>query len=149
MEFTIWAAIFWGMVVGIYELFAVHADENFAGFRWVSHGLQCAFFSFLFVFIVMNTGWFLGKVPVLAGIPFASFYGYLPVRVLIGLIAMFKIQAASVVVRGGGRLAARGMGEHLSHTFIAGLLIIFAPEIMGFIWPVLQPVIGRFLSFVQ
>ncbi len=62
---------------------------------------------------------------------------------------MIKIQAASIVVRGGSKLAARGLGEHLSHTIIAGLLIIFAPEIMGVLWPYIQPFIGRFLGFVK
>ena len=68
MEFVIWSAIFWGLVVGIYELLAVHADESFAGSRWLSHGLQCAFFAFLFVFIVMNTPWALSKIPILFGL---------------------------------------------------------------------------------
>ncbi|MBU2497180.1 MAG: hypothetical protein KJ767_03930 [Nanoarchaeota archaeon] len=138
-EFVIWPALLLGILVGIYELFAIHADESFVGMRWFSHGLQAALFSILFVFVVMNVQWALSFFPSLQNITFVSFFNFLPVRVLIGIIAMFKIQAVSMVVR-GGRLAARGIGEHFSHTLIAGVLMIFSPEIMGFLWPLIAGV---------
>lgn len=133
-ELAILPAIFWGIIVGLYELFAIHADESFAGARWLTHGVQAAVFSFVFIFVVMNVPWALSQIPQLESIPAASYANYLPFRIVIGLIAMVKIQAASALVR-GGRLAARGIGEHFIHTAIAGLLIIFSPEIMSFLWP--------------
>ncbi|OYT41415.1 hypothetical protein B6U80_01355 [Candidatus Pacearchaeota archaeon ex4484_26] len=136
-ELMIIPAIIWGLLVGLYELFAIHADESFVGMRWFTHALQSAGFAMFFVFIVMNVHWALSFFPALENIIWLSFFKYLPVRAIIGIIAMFKIQTASMVVR-GGRLAARGIGEHFSHTIIAGLLIIFSPEIMGFIWPYIR-----------
>ncbi len=134
-EFIIFPVIVWGILVGLYELFAIHADESFVGMRWLGHGLHVAAFAFLFIFIVMNVEWALSFFPTLQKIGFVSAAGFLPVRILVGIIAMFKIQAASMIVK-GGRLAARGIGEHFIHTVIAGLLIIFSPEIMGVLWPV-------------
>ena len=138
-ELMIFPAILWGLLVGLYELFAIHADESFAGVgRWLSHGLHAAVFAFIFVFITMNVEFALGFFPSLQDIGFLAFAGFLPFRILIGLIAMFKIQAASMVVRGGGGIAARGIGEHFTHTVIAGLLIIFSPEIMSVLWPLVS-----------
>ncbi len=143
-EFLIWPVLVWGILIGLYELFAIHADESFVGMRWLTHGLQAAIFSFLFVFIVMNVEWALSFLPALQDITFLSFFNFLPVRIFVGLIAMIKIQGASMVVR-GGRMAARGIGEHITHTIIAALLIIFSPEIMGVLWPV----ISNFLPFTS
>ena len=138
-ELLIYPAIFWGIIVGIYELASIHADESFVGFKWMGHGLQAAMFSFIFVFLTMNTAFALEKIPILESIPYATAYSFLPVRILIGVIAMVKIQAASVVTSlGRGRFATRGIGEHLIHTLIAGLLIIFAPEIMTYLWPLIS-----------
>ena len=53
---------------------------------------------------------------------------------------MVKIQTASMIVR-GGRLAARGIGEHFRHTLVAGLLIIFSSEIMGVLWPIIEGIL--------
>ncbi len=137
-DLMIFPAIFWGLLVGLYELFAIHADESFAGVgRWLSHGLHAAGFAFFFVFIVMNVEFALGFFPSLQDTGFLAFAGFLPFRILVGIIAMFKIQAASMVVRGGG-MAARGIGEHFTHTVIAGLLIIFSPEIMSVLWPLIS-----------
>lgn len=130
----IFPAILWGLLVGMYELFAIHADESFVGMRWFSHGLHASIFAMVFIFIVMNVEWALGFFPTLQNLGFISVAGFLPVRIFVGILAMFKIQAASMVVR-GGRLAARGIGQHFIHTLIAGLLIIFSPEIMNVLWP--------------
>ena len=140
VDYVIWPALVWGLVVGLYELFAIHADESFVGMRWFTHAIQASLFAMLFVFIVMNVEWALGFFPALQDITWISFFTFLPVRIFVGIIAMFKIQTASMVVR-GGRLAARGIGEHFTHTVIAGLLIIFSPEIMGLIWPAIANVL--------
>ena len=138
-ELLILPAIVWGILVGLYELFAIHKDESFAGVgRWFSHGLHAAGFAILFVFIVMNVEYALGFFPSLQDIGFLSVLGFLPFRILVGIVAMTKIQAASMVVRGGGGFAARGIGEHFTHTLIAGVLIIFGPEVMALLWPLIS-----------
>lgn len=137
-EFVLLPALIWGLFVGLYELFAIHADEGFVGTRWFSHGLHSAIFAMIFVFMVMNVNFALSFFPSLQNISYITFFDYLPVRALIGVIAIIKIQTASMVIKGG---FGRGLGEKISHTLIAGLLITFGPEIVGFLWPL---IIGKF-----
>ena len=146
-ELLIIPAIFWGLVVGMYELFAIHADESFVGMRWFTHGLTAALFAIIAVFITANTAWALASFPLLGSIPFATSWNFLPIRIAIGIIAMIKIQAASIVVSTGrGSFVKRGIGEHLSHTLVAGLLVVFAPEIIGWMWPIVSQFLPGFLK---
>ena len=50
--------ILFGIVIGLYELFAIHADMNFRGSHWFGHGLHATILALIAVFIttLMMTG---------------------------------------------------------------------------------------------
>ena len=126
-------ALFMGIVIGIIELIFVHADE--AGMGWFIHGMHALPVTFLFVFVSMNISWVFGLLNIAIT---ETWYVDLGVRVLIGLIAMFKIAGAAAI--------AGKVGEKWYHTFIIGALIIVAPYVWDFIGPVIMP---HFPAFLQ
>lgn len=137
-ELLLLPAIYLGLIIGLYELFLIHQDENFRGSHWLIHGFQSTFFCMLFVFACMNVDFVLELIPGLSTIPIIS--SPLFFRIAIGIIALIKIQGASMVVRGGG-LAARGMGEHFIHTFIVVALIVAS----AYIWQLIGPLVSGIL----
>lgn len=129
-EYIIWPAIIMGGIIGLIELFFVHADE--AGMGWLSHGLHALPFTIFFVFISMN----LGYVHSLIGIPEGTMIDF-GIRIAIGLVAMLKIGAAASIVPG-----ARGVGEKLPHTIAIGALVVAAPYIWSY---ALAGIVGSYL----
>jgi len=129
-----------GIILGLYELFAIHSDLNFRGSHWMGHGVHSIVLMMIALFAVFNWGDFL-QITTLAqkNIPFIS--NVWAGRALIGLILNFKMHAVSKVVH--GQLAARGMAEHWTHTFIITALVVFAPEY----WPFIQPLVPSWLIF--
>ena len=129
VDLIILPAVIIGAVIGFYELMLIHQDENFRGSHWLIHGFQAAFFCILFVLATMNVDYLVQLIPAMQNWGF--FGSPLMIRLIIGIIAIFRIQASSAVVRGhtgmGGGLAARGMREHFIHTFIVAALIVAAP----------------------
>ena len=123
-EFIILPALLIGAIIGLIEMFFVHADE--IGMGWMLHGLHALPFTILFVFISMNIGFFLGFVP--GGIS-ETIWVDLGVRLIIAIIAMIKIAAAAAIA---GRV-----GERFYHTLIIGILIFLAP----YVWMVAGPFI--------
>ncbi len=120
-----------GIILGLLELFFVHADE--AGMNWFSHGLHTIPFMFLFVFISMN----LSFVIKLTGLNILeSFWIDFGLRALVGIIAMVKISGAAAIVSG------TRIGEKWYHIFIIGALIVAAP----YVWPYIQPAMPGFLK---
>ncbi len=133
-DLIIFPAILIGLLIGLYELILIHQDENFRGSHWLSHGLISGFFAVIFTFCSMNVDWVVEKLPFLANWEF--FGSALMIRLIIGTIAIIKIQAASAVIKGvsgRGGLAARGLKEHFIHTFIVAALIVGAPYIYSYI----------------
>lgn len=116
-------AIVIGAVIGLIELFFIHADQNFAGSHWIGHGFHATIFAIIATFINMNVDYALGFFPSLSD---ATFLTPLIIQVIVGLILAIKIYAVSAVTRG-----ARGTGMHekLIHTLIIGALTVAAPYI--------------------
>ena len=126
-------AIVMGAVIGIIELFFVHADE--AHMQWYAHAFHALPFTILFVFVSMNITFAFAligqKITENAMVD-------LGIRGAIALIAIIKIQAAAAVA---GRI-----GEKLIHTLIIGALIFAAPYIWQFLGPMVSPMLPAFLQ---
>ncbi|MAG45798.1 MAG: hypothetical protein CMH63_03440 [Nanoarchaeota archaeon] len=138
---VIWTpVIILGVILGLYELFAIHSDLNFRGSHWLGHGIHAVVLMMIALFAVFNWGSFL-EITTLAerGIPFISnvWVG----RILIGLILNFKMHGTSAVVH--GQLAARGMAEHWTHTLLISALVVTAP----LYWPFLEPLLPVWMVF--
>ncbi|MBI2105651.1 hypothetical protein HYT56_02320 [Candidatus Woesearchaeota archaeon] len=134
---VVWnAVVVLGIILGLYELIAIHGDLNFRGSHWIGHGVHSIVLMMVALFAVFNWPAFL-EITRLAssGIPFLSniWVG----RILIGLILNFKMHGVSKVVH--GQLAARGMAEHWTHTFLISGLVVTAPVYWPFIEPALPP----------
>jgi hypothetical protein len=114
-EFAIIPVIIIGVILGILELIFVHEDE--AGMGWLTHGLHAIPIMFLFIFIAMN----LPYVESLIGLE-DNMWVTVGLRVLIGIIAAFKIKAAAAVA---GRV-----GENWPHVLIIATLVVVSP----FLW---------------
>lgn len=128
------------VVIGLYELFAIHSDMNFRGSHWFGHGLGTLLPIAIGLFITMNTEYFIQVANITYEFPLVgSVWG---IRILTGIILNFKIHAQSSIARGGGRIAARGLSEHWTHTLIVSLLVIFAP----LFWPLLEGFLPGYLG---
>ena len=123
-----------GVILGLYELIAIHGDLNFRGSHWIGHGVHSIILMMIGLFAVFNWGLFL-ELTTLAeqNIPFIS--NVLFGRILVGLILNFKMHAVSKVVH--GQLSARGMAEHWTHTFIISILVVTSPYYWSFVEPLL------------
>ena len=106
-----------GIILGLLEMIFVHHDE--AGMGWMKHGFHALPTMFIFIFIAMNVDFVLSllgdKMP-------AGEWLIISIRVLIGIIAAFKIKGAAAVA---GRV-----GENWPHVLIIATLVVVAP----FIW---------------
>ncbi len=122
MALVLLPALIIGAVIGLVEMFFVHADE--VGMGWMMHGLHALPFTLLFTFVSMNVGFVLSYVP--GGIV-ETIWVDLGVRLLVAIIAMVKIGAAAAIA---GRV-----GERLYHILIIGVLIFAAPYVWGLIGP--------------
>ena len=96
-------ALFLGGIIGIIELFFVHADER--GMGWLGHGLHALPATMFFTFISMNVSYALSLVGQSVSV---NWQIELAVRVVIAIIAMLKISAAAAIV---GRV-----GEKFGHS---------------------------------
>jgi hypothetical protein len=105
-----------GIILGLYELFAIHADMNFRGSHWFGHGLHAVAFMMVTLFIVLNINYFYEIAGVMNwGLP-AWVTNPWVFRAIVGLILNIKMHATSSLARGGSGLAARGLAEHWTHT---------------------------------
>jgi len=126
------------IIIGLYELFAIHADMSFRGSHWFGHGLSSIVVVAVALFITMNTEYFIAAVNLTT--PYIS--NPIMLRILVGIVLNFKIHAQSSLARGGGGIAARGLAEHWSHTIIISTLVITAP----YYWLLLAPLVPAWLS---
>lgn len=128
-----------GIIIGLYELIAIHGDMSFRGSHWFGHGLHSIIFIWIALFITMNTEYFLEATNLInTGWPLIS--NVLAVRIAAGLILNLKIHATSALAK--GRLAARGLAEHWTHTLIVSALVVVAP----YLWPVFEPMVPSYLG---
>ncbi len=123
-----------GVVIGLIELFFVHADENFKGSHWLGHGLHALIFSIIFTFIVFNIDYVLSLVKLNLQ------YAGILVRLIVGIIAYIKIA-------GSAAGAGKAIREKVWHTAVIVLLIIFS----NYIWKIIEPACNALLtsSFCQ
>lgn len=126
------------IIIGLYELFAIHSDMSFRGSHWFGHGLSSILVIAVGLFITLNTEYFIAAVNLTT--PYIS--NPILLRVLVGIVLNFKIHAQSSLARGGGGIAARGLAEHWTHTIIVSLLVILAP----YYWPLLAPLMPVWLG---
>ena len=128
VTFVVIPALIMGAIIGLIELFFVHADE--IGMGWFMHGLHAIPATMLFTFVSMNMSWVHMMIPALK----ATFLVDIGIRAAIAVIAMFKIQTAAAIA---GRV-----GERIHHTVIIGCLIFASP----YIWMVIAPLFASLLS---
>lgn len=121
-ELILLPALLVGAVIGLIEMFFVHADET--GMGWMMHGLHALPFTILFAFVSMNVGFVLTFIP---GGFAETIWVDLGVRAAVAIIAMIKIAAAAAIA---GRV-----GEKFYHTLIIGVLIFVAPYVWMFVGP--------------
>ena len=120
---TLFPALILGIIIGLIELFFIHADQNFRGSHWIGHAFHAILFSFIFIFISMNVDFALGLV----NLSFA--YQDIVVRGLVAVVAFIKISSAAA---GAGKIVR----EKIVHIIVVVALITAAP----FLWDFLQPV---------
>lgn len=131
-EFLLVPSLIMGGIIGLIELFFVHADER--GLGWLGHGLHALPVAIIFTFISMNLAFAAGLV----GFDLLeSFWIDLGLRVLIGIIAALKVKSAAAIVKGHNTV-----GEKLGHALIVGALIAASP----YIWPFLAPILPAYLG---
>ena len=135
----IWPIIPVGIVLGLYELILIHRDENFRGSHWFGHGLHAVAIMWIALFIVFNVDYFL-QITGLGAKGWFFLSSPLLIRIAVGFILNIKIHAVSAVAK--GRLAARGMTEHWSHTILVSALVVAAP----YIWPYVAPFVPMWLG---
>lgn len=126
-------ALLMGIIIGLVEVFFVHADE--AGMGWFMHALHALPFTMFFVFVSMNISFVLNLLNLAIT---EVWYVDLGIRVVIGIIAMVKIAGAAAIV---GRV-----GEKWYHTIVIGILIIVAPYAWQFAGPSIIPMLPSWMQ---
>ncbi len=131
----IWqGALVMGGIIGLIELFFVHADER--GLGWLSHGLHALPVAIAFTFFAMNVDFLLHLVKLDTMVK-SNVWIEASIRVVLGLIATFKVKSAAAIIQGHN-----SVGEKLGHAFIIGALIAASP----YIWTVVAPQLPAWLS---
>ena len=139
-EVLILPAIYMGLVIGLYEFFAIHKDLAFRGSHFLKHFWHSLLTTMVFIFVLMNIEFVLESLPSLQDIPFIG--NHIVIRVIIGLIALLKVHGSGVVVRGAG-----GVGS-IGETWVHALIITGLIEAAPFIWPLILPLIETNLPWV-
>ena len=118
INLIIMPAIIVGLILGLIELFFVHQDEG--GMGWLAHGLHAIPVMIILIFISMNLDWAFGLIGIKN-----SMLLTLGARILLGIIAIIKIQAAAAIA---GRV-----GERMIHTLIIAILVVLAPYLWQYL----------------
>src|SRR3989344_4105741 len=137
-ELIIIPAIILGAIIGLYELFLIHKDENFSGSHWFGHGLHAAIWAILATLAVMNVDFVYGNLTFLHSIKYLDNQWIF--RGAIGLITLIKVHSASAVVKTTVG-SSKGLKETWAHSFVVVLLIYFPPEI----WNLIGPLVNSYL----
>ena len=127
-------------IIGLYEMFLIHHDENFRGSHWFSHGLSIFPTILIGLLIVFNVPYFL-ELTNLTNV--SSFLANAwVIRALIGLIILIRIHGQSAVVKTTVG-SSKGLKETWIHTLVIVILIVAAP----LYWPLIEPLIKGILPF--
>ena len=138
---VVWnAVVVLGIILGLYELIAIHSDLNFRGSHWLGHGVHSILLMMVGLFAVFNWPLFL-EVTTLAARNIPLISDVWSGRIAVGLILNLKMHAVSKVVH--GQLAARGMAEHWTHTLLITALVVVSP----LYWPFIEPALPAWLVF--
>ncbi|MBS3159689.1 hypothetical protein J4436_02780 [Candidatus Woesearchaeota archaeon] len=133
VELLILPVVGLGIILGLYELMAIHKDMNFRGSHWVGHGFHAVLFMMVALFAVLNIETFFALANVESwGLPTWMLNPWV-FRILVGFVLNIKMHVASALAH--GQLAARGMAEHWTHTILISILVIVSP----LYWPILEP----------
>lgn len=125
-------------ILGLYELFLIHHDENFRGSHWLGHGLSTFSTILIALLIVFNVPYFLELTNLDSA---SSILGNVwVIRALIGLIIMIRIHAQSSVVKATIG-SSKGLKETWMHSLIIVILIVTSP----LYWPLLEPLISNII----
>ena len=125
-------------VIGLYELFLIHHDENFRGSHWLGHGLSTFVTIFIGIMIIFNVPYFL-ELTNLSSIN--SFLGNVwVVRALIGLVLWIRIHAQSAVVK-----ATIGSSKGLKETWMHGLIVVVLIVASPLYWPFIESLVKNIL----
>ncbi len=136
-EVILLPALVFGLIIGLIELFFIHADEGFRGSHWFGHGLHAVGWAIVAVFASMNVEYVLGTFDFLQTAPIISNPLYL--RAVIGLITVFKVWGTSAVVAGA---RGKGMHEKFWHCLLIGVLVVASP----YAYPLIEPIFPEFLK---
>lgn len=139
-ELIILGSIYTGLILGLYEFFALHKDLSFRGAHFLKHFWHTLILTLVLVGAVMNLDLVLELIPQLELIPFIS--NPWVFRILIGLIALIKVHASGLVVRSVG--GSGSIGETWAHALIISILIVLSP----LIWPLVSPFIEQYLPIL-
>jgi len=121
-------------ILGLYELFLIHHDENFRGSHWLGHGLSTFSTILIGLLIVFNVPYFLELIN-LSNV--SSFLGNVwVVRALVGLIILIRIHTQSAVVK-----TTIGSSKGLKETWVHSLLVVVLIVIAPLYWPLVEPLI--------
>lgn len=125
-------------ILGLYELFLIHHDENFRGSHWLGHGLSTFSTILIALLIVFNVPYFLELTNLDSA---SSILGNVwVIRALIGLIIIIRIHAQSSVVKATIG-SSKGLKETWMHSLIIVILIVTSP----LYWPLLEPLISNII----
>jgi len=125
-------------IIGLYELFLIHHDENFRGSHWLSHGLSIFPTIFIALLIVFNVPYFL-EITNLANASSILANAWV-IRGLIGLIILIRIHAQSAVVKTTIG-SSRGLKETWAHALVVAVLIVLAPLYWSLVEPLIKSII--------
>jgi hypothetical protein len=126
VEFFYVAPIIVGLIIGLVELFFVHADES--GLGWLSHGLHAIPTCVFLTFISMNIPAVMQFASKEFGMAWLTHIAVIwTVPILVGIISAGKVKAAAAIVKGGSA------GESWMHALIIGGLIAVSPYVWMFI----------------
>jgi len=121
-------------ILGLYEMFLIHHDENFRGSHWFGHSLSVFPTILIGLLIVFNVPYFL-QITNLASTS-SILANVWVIRALVGLIILIRIHSQSAVVKTTVG-SSRGLKETWAHTLIIAVLIVAAP----LYWPLIEPLI--------
>jgi hypothetical protein len=136
-DFVIFPAIISGLLIGIYEALLIHRDVRIPTHRF-GHMVHAFIIAIIATFISFNVPFTLSLLPFLQNIPVVG--SVIGIRVLVGLIMLIKIHGVSAALKSTG-MAAQGMKETWTHSFIVAALTVLAP----YVWPLLAPLLPELL----
>lgn len=123
-----------GVLIGLYEGLLIHRDVQVHSHRF-GHTIHGIIFAAIAVFASMNVDYVLAAIPALQSIPYVE--NPLTLRILIGLVVLFKIGGISAAVHGSnlGGAGTVGLKEKFSHSLVIAALVVAAP----YVYPAIEP----------